>query len=79
MVAIGKDGPPFTEQIKKAPSWYKADPKLYNRQAKGDGIELSWVHGFKTAFIDKVDECRNMCSYISDGRIVFVTAALSVV
>lgn len=64
--------------MKKPPSWYTTNNKLYNTQARGE-IELYWTHGFRTVFIDKVDECRNMCSYISDGRIVFVTAALGVV
>jgi hypothetical protein len=78
VVAQGNKGAPFLEQIKKTPSWYTNNVKLYNTQSKGE-LELSWAHGFRTQFIEKVDECRNMCTYISDGRIVFVTAAIGIV
>lgn len=66
----------ITQSQQSAPSSYKPDPKRDNLEPKGN-LTLSYIHGIKCRFQDQ--DCRNMCKYIQNNRVVFAAAAVGVI
>lgn len=64
---------PYLGQLNHSiPSWYK--PSKRDQMGPDGSLSVSYVHGYRC-----FDDCRNTAKFLSDGRIVFVGAALGVV
>lgn len=38
--------------------------KKYNKLPNFD-LSIKWAHGFRTQFMEKIDETRNMCKFVN--------------
>ena len=62
----------------KDPTGYTRNDKKYNKLPAGE-LELYHAFGFRTQYMEKVDEARNMCAFLSDGKVAFTTARVAIV